>query len=380
MNIGVLKESRVSERRVALTPAGVQTLVTAGARVYIQHEAGLQTLFADEEYQEAGAQIAYTTEEAINRSDVIMKVAPPTEAEMALMRKGQALFSFLHLIMSNEKTLDMILKSGVTSVGYELIENARGELAILQVMSEIAGHESLYLGAHYLQSKEGGRGVLMGSIPGVPPTSIVVLGAGTVGRTAAKAALGLGANVTVLDKDLSRLRDLHDLMPFGLNTVMATSYNIAKAVRFADVVIGAVLLKGEKAPHLVTETMVKQMKPGSVILDISIDQGGCVETSRPTTIDDPVFVKYGVVHYCVPNMTTAVPRTASLALTNAVIPYLLEINEVGLEAAMARATGLAHGVCTYNGACTNVAIAKAFGMKAKTLSTMLTAAHTTHRN
>ena len=380
MNIGVLKESRVSERRVALTPAGVQTLVTAGARVYIQHEAGLQTLFSDEEYQEAGAQIAYTTEEAINRSDVIMKVAPPTEAEMTLMRKGQALFSFLHLIMSNQKTLDLMLKSGVTGVAYELIENSRGELAILQVMSEIAGHESLYLGAHYLQSKEGGRGVLMGSIPGVPPTSIVVLGAGTVGRTAAKAALGLGANVTVLDKDLSRLRDLHDFMPFGLNTVMATSYNIAKAVRFADVVIGAVLLKGEKAPHLVTEAMVKQMKPGSVILDISIDQGGCVETSRPTTIDDPVFVRYGVVHYCVPNMTTAVPRTASLALTNAVIPYLLEINEVGLEGAMARATGLAHGVCTYSGACTNAAIAKAFGMKAKTLGHLLSAAQTTHRN
>jgi alanine dehydrogenase len=380
MNVGILKESRESERRVALTPAGVQTLITAGARVYLQHEAGLRTLYSDEEYQDAGAQIAYTTEEVVNRCDVVMKVAPPSEAELGLFENGQALFSFLHLIMSNQKTLDMMLTKKVTGVAYELIENMRGELSILQVMSEIAGHQALYLGAHYLQSKEGGRGVLMGSIPGVPPTSIVILGAGTVGRTAAKAAIGLGANVTVLDKDLSRLRDLHDLMPFGINTVVATSYNIAKAVRFADVVIGAVLLKGEKAPHVVTEAMVKQMKPGSVILDISIDQGGCIETSRPTTMDDPVFVRDGVVHYCVPNMTTAVPRTASMALTNGVIPYLLEIHEIGLAGALASTTGLAHGVCTYAGACTNAAVAKAFGMKAKSLAQLLTPVHSTPRN
>jgi len=211
MNVGILKESREFERRVALTPAGVQSLITAGARVYLQHEAGLRTLYSDEEYQDAGAQIAYTTEEVVNRCDVVMKVAPPSEAELGLFEDGQALFSFLHLIMSNQKTLDMMLTNRVTGVAYELIENMRGELSILQVMSEIAGHQALYLGAHYLQSKEGGRGVLMGSIPGVPPTSIVILGAGTVGRTAAKAAIGLGANVTVLDKDLSRLRDLHDL-------------------------------------------------------------------------------------------------------------------------------------------------------------------------
>lgn len=380
MNVGILKESREFERRVALTPAGVQSLITAGACVYLQHEAGLRTLYSDEEYQDAGAQIAYTTEEVVNRCDVVMKVAPPSEAELGLFEDGQALFSFLHLIMSNQKTLDMMLTNRVTGVAYELIENMRGELSILQVMSEIAGHQALYLGAHYLQSKEGGRGVLMGSIPGVPPTSIVILGAGTVGRTAAKAAIGLGANVTVLDKDLSRLRDLHDLMPFGINTVVATSYNIAKAVRFADVVIGAVLLKGEKAPHVVTEAMVKQMKPGSVILDISIDQGGCIETSRPTTMDDPVFVRDGVVHYCVPNMTTAVPRTASMALTNGVIPYLLEIHEIGLAGALASTTGLAHGVCTYAGACTNAAVAKAFGMKAKSLAQLLTPVHSTQRN
>jgi alanine dehydrogenase len=380
MNVGILKESREFERRVALTPAGVQSLITAGARVYLQHEAGLRTLYSDEEYQDAGAQIAYTTEEVVNRCDVVMKVAPPSEAELGLFENGQALFSFLHLIMSNQKTLDMMLTKKVTGVAYELIENMRGELSILQVMSEIAGHQALYLGAHYLQSKEGGRGVLMGSIPGVPPTSIVILGAGTVGRTAAKAAIGLGANVTVLDKDLSRLRDLHDLMPFGINTVVATSYNIAKAVRFADVVIGAVLLKGEKAPHVVTEAMVKQMKPGSVILDISIDQGGCIETSRPTTMDDPVFVRDGVVHYCVPNTTTAVPRTASMALTNGVIPYLLEIHEIGLAGALASTTGLAHGVCTYAGACTNAAVAKAFGMKAKSLAQLLTPVHSTQRN
>lgn len=370
MTIGILKEDNVLERRVALTPAGVQTLVSAGHVVYVQHEAGLQTLFPDEEYQKAGAVINYTAQEILNRSEIILKVAPPTEFELALMSKDQALLSFLHLAVSNKKTVEFFLQRQVTSVAYELIEDSRRDLAVLQVMSEIAGQLSIQVAAHYLQSKEGGRGILLGNIPGVAPASVVILGAGTVGRTAARVALGLGAQVTVLDRDMTRLRALHHLFPV-VNTATVTEYNVAKAVRHADVVIGGVLLKGERAPHIITEPMVKDMKVGSVIIDVSIDQGGCVETSRPTSLDEPTFTRHGVVHYCVPNMTAAVPRTASVGLTNAILPYLLDLANKGIRDALLSNTGLAVGVCTYDGVCTNEAIARVFDLKAKTLSSLL---------
>lgn len=380
MTIGVLKEESPAERRVALTPAGVQALVASGQSVYVQHEAGLQILFPDEEYQKAGAIISYSGQEIINRSEIVLKISPPNEFELALLGKGQSLFSFLHLAVSQKKVLEALLDHHVTSVGYELIENDRKDLAVLQVMSEIAGQLSIQVAGHFLQSRQGGRGILLGNVPGVAPASLVILGAGTVGKTAARVALGLGAEVTVLDNDLSRLRDLHNAFPIKINTATATAYNVEHSVQFADAVIGAVLLKGERTPHLVSEAMVKKMKMGSIIIDISIDQGGCIETSRPTTLDDPVFTRHGVVHYCVPNMTAAVPRTASVGLTNALLAYLLEIALLGMPQALQQNRGLAVGVCTYQGACTNVAVAKIFDLKSKKLSMLLSSPLETMRN
>jgi alanine dehydrogenase len=368
MVIGILKEDTTQEQRVALSPAGVQPLVAAGHAVYVQQQAGALAHFYDERYQTAGASIAYSAEEIINRSDVILKVASPSEEELRFLTEGQVFLSFLHLTSAKRKTIEALLERKVTAIAYELIENARGDLAVLQSMSEIAGQVAIQVAAHYLQAREGGRGILLGSVPGVPPASVLVLGAGTVGRTAARIAVGMGANVTVLDRDIARLRELESLFQWRIATGTVTSYNIARAIKHADVVIGAVLLKGERTPHLVTEDMVKGMKAGSVILDVSIDQGGCVETSRPTTFEEPVFVRHGVVHYCVPNMTTSVARTATVALTNALQPYLHAITDLGVEQALRTDRGLAKGVCTFDGDCTNEAIAAALGIRPVSLS------------
>ncbi len=371
MTFGILKEESPSERRVALAPSGVQTLVAAGHTVYVQHEAGLQTLFPDEEYQKVGAVIGYSGQEIINRSEVVLKISFPSEFELALMNEKQVLLSFLHLVVSKKKNIETLLSRKITSIAYELIEDTRRDLCILQVMSEIAGQLSMQVAGHYLQSREGGRGILLGNIPGVAPASVVILGAGTVGTTAARVALGLGAEVMVLDKDLSRLRRLHHSFLVKVNTATATDYNVERAVQYADIVIGSVLLKGERSPHLVTEAMVKKMKVGSVIIDISIDQGGCVETSRPTSLEDPVFTRHGVVHYCVPNMTAAVPRTASVGLTNALLPSLLELGTHGVKKALKMNPGLAAAVCTYDGSCTSEAVAKVFDVKQTKLSLLL---------
>jgi alanine dehydrogenase len=368
MDIGILKEDGIDERRVALSPVGVQTLIGAGNTVYIEKQAGSSAVFQDEEYRDAGALISYSAEEVINRSQMVLKVSPPTDFELSMFSPGQVLLSFLHLAVSQRRLIEILLEQKVTAVSYELIENSAGVLSVLQVMSEIAGQLAIQVGAHHLQGRDGGRGILLGSIPGVPPASVVILGAGTVGKTSARVALGMGANVTVLDREVSRLRELEHLFQWRITTAMATKPNIAKAVRFADLVVGAVLLKGEKAPHLVTEDMVRDMKVGSVIVDASIDQGGCVETSRLTSIGDPVFIRHGVIHYCVPNMTASVARTATAALTNALLPYLMEITDGGLLNALRRDAGLVKGVCTYDGNCTNEAVAKVFDLKPAQLS------------
>ncbi len=371
MNIGILREEVSIERRVALSPAGVEDLTSQAHNVYVLHQEPARTIFRDEDYQIAGATITYSSEEIINRSDLVLKVSPPTDPELRLLREGQTLFSTLHLAVSRGKVLEKLLENRVTAIAFELIENEKGDLALLQVMSEIAGQIAIQVGAHFLQAGQGGRGTLLGSIPGIPPANVVILGAGTVGRTAARIALGMGANVTVLDKDLTRLRELEHLFQWKISTSIATSYHISRCVRFADVVIGAVLLKAEKAPHIVTEAMVKEMKPGAVIIDASIDQGGCVETSRPTTIDDPVFVTHGVTHYCVPNMPAVVARTATMAMTNALMPYILQVCEEGIEAALRNNRGLSKGVCTYQGACTNEIIARIFDFKSRSIDELL---------
>lgn len=374
MNIGILKEDLVNEKRVALSPAGVQALVSAGHSVYIEKSAGAQSLFSDEEYQTAGAEIGFSPEEVINRSNVILKVSPPKPEELGRCDEGQVLLSFLHLGASKRKLIETLLEKKITSIAYELIENERGDLTVLQVMSEIAGQLSMQIAGHYLQARDGGRGILLGSIPGIPPASVVILGAGTMGRTAARVALGMGAAVTVLDKDLARLRDIENLFHWKIATGLATEYHVARATRHADVLIGAVLVKGERAPYLVTEEMVKQMKPGSVIVDASIDQGGCVETSRPTTLADPIFIRHGVVHYCVPNIPSAVPRTASTGLTNALLPYVQTLAEKGVERALAYDRGLARGVCTYHGYCVQPALSKALGFQYQDLAHSLAGA------
>lgn len=371
MNIGIIREEASIERRVALSPAGVEDLASQGHNVFVLHLDGGRTIFRNEDYQMAGATISYSVDEIINRSEIVLKISPPTESELLILREGQTIFSSLHLAVSRRKVLERLLAAKVTAVAFELIENDRGDLAVLQMMSEIAGQIAIQVGAHYLQAGQGGRGTLLGSLPGIPPANVVILGAGTVGRTAARVALGMGANVTVLDRDIPRLRELEHLFQWKISTGVATSYHISRAVRFADVVIGAVLLKGDKAPHIVTEAMVKEMKPGSVIIDASIDQGGCVETSRPTTIDDPVYVTHGVIHYCVPNMPAVVARTATLALTNAVLPYLQEVCEEGIVNALQHDPGLGKGVCTYNGVCTNEVIARIFDFKPQPIEKLL---------
>ncbi len=371
MEIGILKENEQIEQRVALSPVGVQTLTSLGHTVYVQKRAGALALFSDEEYQNAGATVVYSAEEIVNRSELILKVAPPTLDELRSFEKDQVLFSFLYLAVSQEKLIKELLTKDIIAVSYELIENSRGELSILQVMSEIAGQLSMQVAAHYLQGQQGGRGILLGSLPGIPPASVVVLGAGAVGKTATRVALGMGASVTIIDQDLSRLRDIENLFQWRVSTVLATPGNIARAVRHADALIGAILIKGEKSPHLVTESMVQTMKKGSVIIDVSIDQGGCVATSRPTRLDDPIFVQHGVVHYCVPNMASSVSRTATIALTNALLPYVREVAELGIRGAAQADPGFAKGVCVFDGKCTNSPIAKVFNLQWQDLSQII---------
>ncbi len=371
MNIGVLKERFTSERRVSLTPGGVRTLVSLGATVYVERQAGAQSFFSDHEYEEAGAIIVYSAEELVKRSDVILKISPPSVEELHLLHDHQTFFSALHLPISKPVVIETLLEKKITAIAHELIEDERGNLPIVQMMAEIAGQLSIQVAAYYLQSKQGGRGLLLGSIPGVPAANVVILGAGTVGRTAARVALGLGATVTVIDKNISRLRELENLFQWRISTAIADPYYINLAVQKADVVIGAVLMKGEKTPHLVTEQMVQRMQPGSVIVDVSIDHGGCVETSRPTTLLDPTFIVHHVVHYCVPNMPAAVPRTATVGWTNVLLPYLREATELGIEKVLKTDKGLSRGVCTYKGYCTNTAAARAFDLPYTDISTLL---------
>jgi alanine dehydrogenase len=378
MNIGILKEVFPSERRISLTPGGVQTLVGLGATVYVERDAGALSYFSDDEYRAAGGTIVYSPEEVISRSDIVLKVAPPAESELKFLHDGQTLFSAFHLAIAKRQTIETLLKKNITAIAHELIENERGDLPIVQTMAEIAGQISIQVAAHYLQTREGGRGVLLGSIPGVHAAEVVILGAGTVGRTAARVALGLGAKVTVIDKNLNRLREVENLSQWRVSTAVSDQYTIERAVREADALIGAVLLKGERTPHLVSEALVKQMKPGSVIVDISIDQGGCIETSRPTTLLDPTYIMHGIVHYCVPNTPASVPRTATVGWTNVLLPFLREATELGIENVLRADVGLSKGVCTFRGQCTNYAAAKAFDLQVADVQQLLKSSSATN--
>jgi alanine dehydrogenase len=367
MRIGIPKETIHEEKRIALAPAGVDYLVRAGHTVYIQSGAGEGSHFSDEDFRNTGATIVYNCEEVYHRAEIIVKVAPLSEDEAMLLQDNQILFSSLHLVVGQRKILDILLAKNVTAIGYELIEEGE-RLPILHSMSEIAGQLAIQVAERYLETYAlGGRGILLGGITGVAPAAVVILGAGVVGTTAARTALGRGAQVIVLDKDLNRLRRIDQTFSKKVTTVVANPYTISRGVRFADVLIGAVLIKGEKTPHLVTESMIKEMKKGAVIVDVSIDQGGCIETSRVTTLSSPVYTMHDVIHYCVPNMPALVSRTASYGLNNSAINYILNIADNGLSHALMGDQGLAKGVCTYRGYVCNEPIANSFNLEYRRL-------------
>ena len=348
MDIGVPRERRADENRVGLTPAGAQLLAAEGHQCYIEKGAGLGAGFTDDDYAKVGARIVYSGEEAYGRADLVIKVARPTGEELSWFRPAQTVLAFWHLASASPDNLDALLKHNVTAIAYELIQADDGSLPVLTPMSQIAGRMAASVAAGLLRNDRGGKGILLGGVPGVPPAEVVILGAGVVGTYAARAFAGLGATVYVLDKDLSKLEKLESLEPRVI-TMVSHPFNVSKVVRFADVVIGAVLVPGARAPILVTRDMVRGMKPRSIILDIAIDQGGCVETSRPTTHHTPIFIAENVTHYCVPNMPGVLARTATHALGNAAWPYVQLIAGAGVEAAIVQNQPLARGVLTHKG-------------------------------
>ena len=361
MRIGVPKEVKSDEYRVALMPVGAETLVKAGHPVFVETQAGVGSGFLDEEYTAAGATLVPTAKEVFGAADMIIKVKEPQPQEMELFRPGQIAFTYFHFAASRELT-DACLASGITAIAYETIKDKRGTLPLLTPMSEIAGKMSIQEGAKYLEKPMSGRGILLGGVPGVAPAHVVILGGGIVGTNAAKVAAGLGANVVLMDISLDRLRYLDDVMPANVTTLYSDPQNIRDNLRLADLVIGAVLIPGAKAPRLVTREQLLIMKNGSVIVDVAIDQGGCIETARPTTHQQPTFIVDGVVHYCVANMPGAVGRTSTNALCNATLPYAVKIANHGFRKAAATDPGLAAGVSTVGGKVTCPVVAETFGL------------------
>lgn len=361
MKIGIPKEIKNNENRVGATPAGVKELVAHGHELYVQHTAGEGSGFADEEYAAAGATILPTIEDVYATADMIIKVKEPIEPEYKLIRKGQVLFTYFHFA-SERALLDAMLESGAVCIAYETVTDRDHRLPLLIPMSEVAGRMSIQEGARFLEKPQGGRGVLLGGVPGVKPAKVLVLGAGVVGRNAALMAGGLGADVTITDISLPTLRHCADVMPKNVKTLYSSRHNIENELPTTDLVIGSVLVPGAKAPHLVTADMVKLMRKGSVMVDVAIDQGGCFETSHPTTHSEPTFEVDGVLQYCVANIPGAVPYTSTLALTNATMPYALRLADLGWEEACRRDPGLADGVNVVDGEITFKAVAEAFDL------------------
>ena len=360
MIIGIPKEIKEQEQRVALLPSAASQLTRRGHSVVVQKNAGIGSGYPDQDYVKAGAEIVDQAKEVFTRADMVVKVKEPLEAEFTLLRKGQILFTYLHLAASKSLT-EALLESGVTAVAYETIQ-INHRLPLLEPMSEIAGRMSAVMGANFLAKYNGGSGVLLGGVPGVLPGSVVVVGGGTSGVNAARMATGLGAEVMILDVDLERLRYL-DLVMENTNTLYSSEANLQDLMADCDLLIGAVLLPGAKAPKLITRQMLRKMKPGSVLVDISIDQGGCAETSRPTTHLDPVYVEEGVTHYCVANMPAAYARTATQALTNVTFRYVELLADLGLEGACKKQPALIGGINTRDGRLTCKAVADAHGLK-----------------
>lgn len=355
MNIGIPKEIRPFEFRVGLSPAGVEMLTQNGHQVYVEHDAGIGAGFVDAEYESAGARISYSSDEVYGRADFLLKVARPTKAELEWLRPGTAVAGLLHLASSRRDKVDILLEKKITSIAYEQIELEDRSLPVLRPFSEVGGSMCATIAARFLQAHRGGKGILLGGVPGVPPAEVVILGSGVVGEYATKAFLGLGAHVAVISNDLAGLQRLHEQYP-GIVTLISTPRNLEKAASYADVMVGAVLVSGQRSPIIVTRAMVQKMKPRSVIIDVSIDQGGCFETSRPTTHELPTYIDEGVIHYCVPNMPSVVARTATHAFVNAAMPYILEIANRGMDAAIKADPSLNKGVNTHGGKLVNLTL------------------------
>jgi alanine dehydrogenase len=358
--VGVPKEIKDHETRVGITPAGAKALVDAQHKVLVQASAGELSAFPDSEYIAAGAEIVPSAAQLWAAAELIVKVKEPVPAEYPYFRDGLALFTYLHLAPAPELT-DHLLSKNVTGIAYETIRDKFGALPLLTPMSEVAGRMSVQIGATYLQTEHGGRGLLLGGVPGVPPANVCVVGGGIVGTNAARVAMGFGAKVTIVDLNLNRLRELDDIFNGRLYTLASNSYNLTRAVQESDLVIGGVLIPGATAPKIVTRQMVSQMKKGAVIVDVAIDQGGCVETAHPTTHSDPSYTECGVVHYCVTNIPAAVPHTSTLALTNATFPYVMKLAKHGIQQALRSDKDIHDGVNTYLGKITYKGVAESQG-------------------
>ena len=370
MKIGLPKEIKDNEYRVGLTPAGVNALAGAGHELFVQKSAGEGSGFADDDYAKAGAKILDTADEVWQTGDMIVKVKEPIAPEYPRMRENQLLFTYLHLAPEFELTKQM-MERNVTGVAYETIMDKQGRLPLLTPMSEVAGRMSVQVGATYLEKMNGGRGILLGGVPGVPAANVVIIGGGVVGTEAAKMAVGLGAKVTIIDRNLDRLRQLDDIFLSKVQTLASSPYAIQEAISHADLVIGAVLVVGAAAPKLVTRDMLHLVQNGAVLVDVAVDQGGCFETTHATTHSNPTYYEEGVLHYCVANMPGAVPRTSTFALTNATLPYALELANKGFEAAIKADKGLAEGVNTYAGKLTYQAVAESQNLEYTPLDSLV---------
>lgn len=367
MIIGIPKEIKNNENRVAMTPAGVQEMTRRGHKVYVQATAGVNSGFTDDAYRAVGAEILPTIEEVYATAEMIVKVKEPIAPEYKLVRAGQLLFTYFHFASSEPLTRAMI-DSGAVCCAYETVERADRSLPLLTPMSEVAGRMATQEGCYFLEKSRGGKGVLLGGVPGVKPARVFVIGAGVVGTAAARMAAGLGADVTICDISLPRLTYLTDVMPRNVKTLMSSEYNIREELRHADLVIGSVLIPGAKAPKLVTRDMLKLMEPGTVMVDVAIDQGGCFETSRPTTHEDPVYYVDGILHYCVANIPGAVPRTSTLALTNATLPYAIQLADKGWRRAAQENPELALGLNVVEGKVVYKPVAEAWGLNYEPLA------------
>ncbi len=370
MIIGVPKEIKNNENRIALTPAGAAELVKRGHEVYVQAGGGLGSGFKDEDYLSAGAIMLPTIEDVYGIAEMIIKVKEPIEPEYKLIKKGQILYTYFHFASSETLTREMI-KNGSICLAYETVELDDRSLPLLVPMSEVAGRMSVQEGAKYLEKTYGGYGVLLGGVPGVPPAKVLIIGGGIVGTEAAKMAAGLGADVTIMDVSLKRLRYLDDIMPANVKTMMSNEYNIREMVKSHDLIIGAVLIPGAKAPHLVTQNMLKTMRPGTVMVDVAVDQGGCFETTSATTHAEPFFSVDSIIHYCVANMPGAVPRTSTIALTNATLPYAIEIAVKGWKKACTESVPLRKGLNVVNGKVVYKGVSDAFNLPYHEVETIL---------